>query len=179
MQHGTYKRRCYILNYYMNLKFDHLFHPDIRHSPQWRSFACLLPMSSWTRGSSVAACCLFHSPTHGCPLTHVATFYKMFLTPAHLERPTTLLTAEVVHMYCIKQHDTVNESGRNSGVDKEMANASAWIGMKLLSLIDAFSTFIFSSKIWSLPSFEVSLVEHRLHARVLVISTYTRHMNNI
>ena len=70
----------------------------------------------------------------------------------HLERPTALLTAEVVHMYCIKQHDTVNGSGRNSRVAKEMANASACIDMKLLSVINAFSKLYFSFKIWSLPT---------------------------
>ena len=98
----------------------------------------------------MAACCRFQSPKYGYPLTHAATLKNVLDT--HLDRPTAVVTAEVIHMFCIKQQGTVTRSSRNARVDKEMANATTCIYMKVLSVIYACSTLYLNFKIWSLPT---------------------------
>jgi hypothetical protein len=69
----------------------------------------------------------------------------------HLDRPTALVTAEHVKMFCAKQ-EVVTESGLAARVEKEIANATACIDMHALSVIKAFSTLCFTFKITSRPT---------------------------
>ncbi len=70
----------------------------------------------------------------------------------NFNRSTALVNAEVINMFCIKQQDTVTGACRNARVDKDMANATACLDMKVMSVIDGFSTLYFSFKISSLPT---------------------------
>ena len=69
----------------------------------------------------------------------------------HLERPTALVTAEHVKMFCSKQ-EVVTESGLSARVEKEIANATGCVDMPVLSVIKAFSTLSFTFKITSRPT---------------------------
>ncbi len=67
----------------------------------------------------------------------------------HLDRPTALVTAEVIQMFCIMQQDTVIGSSRNARVDVELANATTCIYMKVFSVIYGFSTLYFGPTAWA------------------------------
>jgi len=53
-------------------------------------------------------------------------------------------------MFCLKQHDTLFGSGKNSRVDKEMANAIACLDYNVSLVVDSFSTHSFHFKTCSL-----------------------------
>ena len=55
-------------------------------------------------------------------------------------------------MFVIKQHDNASGSGRETRVDKDLANATACLDMFALSVIESFSTRSFNFKLTAKPT---------------------------
>jgi hypothetical protein len=68
-----------------------------------------------------------------------------------LDRPTAVVTAEQVKMFCSK-HEVVTESGLAARLEKEVANATGCIDIPLLSVITTLSTLAFTCKITTRPT---------------------------
>jgi hypothetical protein len=65
----------------------------------------------------------------------------------HLDLPNVLGTAEQVKMFCMRQQESTSVSGRKTRVDKELANATAFLDYTVWFVIEPFSTQSFHFKI--------------------------------